>query len=414
MAHGTADHRAGDERAPVPERTGRCPRCGAARRDGDRFCKDCGQPLAHGRELPRPPRCPGCGVPHRAGDRFCRGCGRARSRAAAAVRLWRTQRTSLAATLCALLAAGGALAAIHATQGARRAATPAPIGPAPVGAPAPSLPALTLAQPRARRPNPKPRRPAARPRPTTPPATSTPALAPSAATLHLAAALALARAEQAAGHRIGFALVSADGQTLAQVNPTEQTYSGSISKAMLLVAYLRQASAEPLSDAARAELTAMIEVSDNDAADWVYTHLSAAQHAVAQVAADAGMTGFQLDTSDPVYVLGQSLISAADFARLFARIDELMPTAQTSFGMYLLSHVQERVGLLDAGLPGVVYAKEGWKPEPPGLLGAPYIVNQAAQFSYQGATYGVAVTVGTVSDQTDGEAIVRQIVGALL
>jgi hypothetical protein len=414
MAHGTADHRAGAERDPAPGRTGRCPRCGAARGDGDRFCKDCGQPLAHERGLPRPLRCPGCGVPHRAGDRFCRGCGRARSRAAAAVRLWRTQRTSLAATLCALLAAGGALAAIHATQGARRPATAASIRPAPVGAPAPSLPALTLAQPRARRPSAKPRRPAARPRPTTPPATSTLAPAPSATTMHLAAALALARAEQAAGHRIGFALVSADGQTLAQFNATEQTYSGSISKAMLMVAYLRQASAEPLSDAARAELTAMIEVSDNDAADWVYAHLSAAQDAVEQVAADAGMTGFQLDTSDPVYVLGQSLITAADFAQLFARIDELMPAAQTSFGMYLLAHVQERVGLLDAGLPGVVYAKEGWKPEPPGLLGAPYIVNQAAQFTYQGATYGVAVTIGTVSDQTDGEAIVRQIVAALL
>jgi hypothetical protein len=325
---------------------------------------------------------------------------------------------SLAAALCVLLAAGGAIAAIHATEGARRPAAPAAIRPgsvvAPGTAPAPSLPAVTVAEPRARRHTATPRRPEARARPAVSPPTSASAPAPSASALHVAAALALARAEQAGGHRIGFALVSADGQTLAQFDATEQTYSASISKAMLLVAYLRQVGDEPLSDPARAELTAMIEVSDNDAADWVYAHLSAAQDAVEQVAADAGMTGFRLDTSDPVYVLGQSLITAGDFARLFAGVDELMPAAQRSFGMYLLAHVQERVGLLEAGLPGVVYAKEGWKPEPPGLLGAPYIVNQAAQFSYQGASYGVAVTVGGVSDQTDGEAIVRQIAAALL
>jgi hypothetical protein len=231
--------------------------------------------------------------------------------------------------------------------------------------------------------------------------------------LRLAAAMRVARSEAAAGRRIGFAVVSSDGRMLAQLHSSVQTYSASITKAMLLIAYLRQ-HADALSQAARAELTDMIEISDNGAADWVYDHLVSPHTALTALARDAGMSGLQVDTSDPVYVLGQSLITAGDFAHLFARIDQLLPGSQRAFGLHLLARVEQRVGLLDAGLPDVVYSKEGWKPEPAGLLGSPYIVNQAAQFTYHGTTYGVAVTVGAVSDQPEGEAVVRRIVSALL
>src|SRR5262252_2838104 len=43
-----------------------CPRCGASRGDGDRFCEDCGAPLG---------RCPSCGEPVTPGKPFCRSCG---------------------------------------------------------------------------------------------------------------------------------------------------------------------------------------------------------------------------------------------------------------------------------------------------------------------------------------------------
>jgi class 3 adenylate cyclase/predicted ATPase len=43
-----------------------CPRCGASRGDGDRFCAVCGAPLGG---------CPSCGEPVSPGDRFCRACG---------------------------------------------------------------------------------------------------------------------------------------------------------------------------------------------------------------------------------------------------------------------------------------------------------------------------------------------------
>ena len=43
-----------------------CPRCGASRGDGDRFCEDCGAPLG---------RCPSCGEPVTPGKPLCRSCG---------------------------------------------------------------------------------------------------------------------------------------------------------------------------------------------------------------------------------------------------------------------------------------------------------------------------------------------------
>ncbi|HEY3773689.1 MAG TPA: serine hydrolase [Solirubrobacteraceae bacterium] len=182
---------------------------------------------------------------------------------------------------------------------------------------------------------------------------------------------------------------------------------------MLLVAFLRDWARGGLSVAAREELTAMIEVSDNAAADWVYEHLRSPTADVERVARDADMTGFHLDTSDPVYVLGQSLVTARDLARFFSRIETFMPTSARPFGMKLLAGVEERVGLLAAGLPGRVYSKEGWKPEPAGSLGAPYVVNQAGQFSCGGVIYGVAVTVGHAEDQLQAEGVVQEIVGAL-
>jgi len=46
----------------------RCARCGASQGADDRFCGDCGAPLA---------ACPACGEPATAGKRFCRACGTA-------------------------------------------------------------------------------------------------------------------------------------------------------------------------------------------------------------------------------------------------------------------------------------------------------------------------------------------------
>src|SRR5271155_5389219 len=44
-----------------------CPKCGAANRDGRKFCASCGAPLAT--------ECPKCGAANLPGERFCGECG---------------------------------------------------------------------------------------------------------------------------------------------------------------------------------------------------------------------------------------------------------------------------------------------------------------------------------------------------
>lgn len=214
--------------------------------------------------------------------------------------------------------------------------------------------------------------------------------------------------------KVGYALYDSTGKMVDSFNAGFKNYGASITKSMLLVAYLKQAGNGSLSSEAKSQLTNMIENSDNAAANWVYGHLNNGPTDVRGVAAGAGMTNFVLDTSDPVYILGQSQITADDFGKFFAKIDTMVPPSKKDFALDLLSNVSPKAGLLQAGLPGKVYSKEGWKPEPSGLEGAPYIVNQAAQFTSNGTTYGLAVTVGGTSDQASGEEIVKDVGTALV
>ncbi|MGO9790997.1 MAG: serine hydrolase [Solirubrobacteraceae bacterium] len=236
------------------------------------------------------------------------------------------------------------------------------------------------------------------------------------------AALNIQAAEQAAraagsGTQVGFAVFDSSGQELGSYDDTMENYGASITKAMLLVAYLQQVGSGPISSTADESLTQMIEASDNASADDVYHLLNDPQAEVQHVASDAGMTGFQLDTSDPVYVLGQSKITARDFALFFSKIDQMIPAGHRSYALNLLSHLDgsDQVGLLQSGLPGTVYSKEGWKGEPTISGDQPYVVNQAAQFQMDGTTYGVAVTVAQDGgSQSSNEAIIQRIGAALI
>lgn len=229
-------------------------------------------------------------------------------------------------------------------------------------------------------------------------------------------------AQQAgSGVKVGYALYDSSGNLLGGYDENSENYGASITKAMLLVAYLKQAGSGAISPTASGYLTNMIENSDNASGTWVYNHLNNPAADVKAVASEAGMTGFKLDTSDPNYVLGQSQITAGDFAKLFSKIDQLIPSQQRSYGLKLLSNLasSDQTGLLQSGLPGTVYSKEGWKPEPDstnpfGKEGSPYIVNQAAQFSSGGQTYGLAITVGGVANRTAGEALIQKLVSALI
>lgn len=202
---------------------------------------------------------------------------------------------------------------------------------------------------------------------------------------------------------------------LGGYDATSQNYGGSITKSMLPVAYLQQIGDGTLSPEAQDELESMIEVSENDAADWAYDHLSSPNSQVQSAADSVGTTGFQLDTSDPVYV-SRTVAGHRERLRTAVRRHRQPDThcpAKLWHGPTLPPLLSRQVGLLQAGLHGVVYSKEGWKPKPSGLEGAPYNVNEAGQLWVNGSTYGVAFTVAGVSDRPSGEAVIERIAAAL-
>lgn len=213
---------------------------------------------------------------------------------------------------------------------------------------------------------------------------------------------------------VGFAIVNSSGQIVSSYNATATDYGRSITKSMLLVAYLRQAGDGVLSAQARTNLSAMIERSANGnegpGADWVYRHLHDANAQVEQVAHDAGMSDFHLNTSDPVYVLGRSLVSAQDMALLFSKLSQLIPASQLGYAMTLLSNIAPgdpgHTGIYNAGIAsGPIYSKSGWEQETDGR----YTFNQAALVSIAGQQYAIAVITANNSSYTVGESIVQNL-----
>ncbi len=142
------------------------------------------------------------------------------------------------------------------------------------------------------------------------------------------------RAERYAAHRRGtvaFAVLGSDGR-IRGLRVSRRYPSASVVKAMLLVARLRELRGSPLRAHDRALLTPMIERSDNDAAEAVYDivgkrRLYFLAHTVGM--RRFGLTGFLFDTQ----------ITAADQARLFLRIDRLVPARHRAFARRLLSGV---------------------------------------------------------------------------
>ena len=147
----------------------------------------------------------------------------------------------------------------------------------------------------------------------------------------------------------------------------QRTYpAASVAKAMLLVAVLRDARTRELTGEERALLRPMITQSKNPPARTLYARHGAG--ALEAVARDAGMTGFTAGAS-----LFESRTCAADQARLFLRIDRLMPRRHRRYGRWLLANLIEehRWGIPEAaaaqGLRAL--AKGGWRSD---------VVHQAA------------------------------------
>jgi hypothetical protein len=108
--------------------------------------------------------------------------------------------------------------------------------------------------------------------------------------------------------------------------------SASVVKAMLMVAVLRRTGRRRVSEDKRSLLHRMITVSDNDAASALYARIGGP--GLRKVARAAGMRKF-VDVGH----WAEAWITAADQARLFLRIDRLVPRVHRRYARKLLSSV---------------------------------------------------------------------------
>jgi len=183
--------------------------------------------------------------------------------------------------------------------------------------------------------------------------------------------------------------------------------SASIVKAMLLVAYVRRADvrARALRADERALLDPMIRLSDNGAADAI--HARVGLPALSALARRVGMTHFS-----PYPVWGGSTVTAADQARLFLRIDRLVPRRHRAYALRLLRGVvpAQRWGIPKARPAGWRIAfKGGW-----GRGVTRQVDHQAALLTNAGLRVSIAVMTADSPSDGYGAATIQGVAARLL
>ncbi len=166
--------------------------------------------------------------------------------------------------------------------------------------------------------------------------------------------------------------------------PDHQEWSASVLKAMLLVAYLDRPSVagRPLTTNERNLLSAMITVSDNDAADTIDEIVGA--EGLTRLAERVGMTHFA--AAEPVW--GESEITPRDQTTFFLNIDRDIVARHRAYAMSLLASIvpSERWGIGEVAPRGwKLYFKGGWG------SGTGLIDNQVALLTRGCARVSVAV-----------------------
>lgn len=210
-------------------------------------------------------------------------------------------------------------------------------------------------------------------------------------------------------HREGDAAFAAfvPGQPLMGYRLDAGYPSASLSKAMLLVALLRQRAdaGTPLDDSTSAVLESMITISDNEAANQIYYEVGDAE--LASLAEDAGMTSFE-----PTYWPDIEL-TPADQARLFMRLERLVPQQHRDYALDLLSSIdpEQTWGIPDgAGAQRQVFFKGGWRPE-----GYGWLVSQAARIEDRdGGIVSIAVLTNGNPSYEYGQQTIEAVTERLL
>ena len=193
----------------------------------------------------------------------------------------------------------------------------------------------------------------------------------------------VAAAQRYAATRTGdvaFAIATPDGR-IRGLNVDAQFRCASMTKAMLMVAVLRRAATRPLTAGEQELLAPMITESDNKAGLEVYR--SVGDLGLSAVARAAGMRHFL-----PVGALFEARITAADQARLFLRIDRLVPVRHRAYARTLLAGIiaPQRWGIAPVARARhfAAFFKSGWRKG---------ISHQAALLERDGRRVALAVLI---------------------
>ena len=183
--------------------------------------------------------------------------------------------------------------------------------------------------------------------------------------------------------------------------------SASLTKAMLLVAFLRGLAAEGSepSDSETLTLGYMIRISDNGSADEIYAEVG--DEALRDLARRAGMRAFEIDGD-----WANATLTPADQARFFLSIDRLVPRRFRGLALDLLEGVTP---LHSWGIPAGarprwrVFFKGGWRPEEDGEL-----VHQAALMQRGSRRIAIAVFTDANPNMVYGERTIQGVTARLL
>jgi hypothetical protein len=211
---------------------------------------------------------------------------------------------------------------------------------------------------------------------------------------------------QARAGNTAFAVVDTHGHEYG-LNMHRTYVSASVTKAMLLVAYLRDLNGQhgQLGSTSQRLLYPMIHVSDNHAAEAVWDIVG--NTGLRAVAAKAGMTDLTLGVD-----WANEQISAADQARFFYRINGLIPRRFRTYARSLLSGIDptESWGIPAAARPTWrVYFKGGWRGTAQGQL-----VSQVGSLERGRSKIAIAVMTVTDPSMAYGEETIAGVAARLL
>lgn len=206
--------------------------------------------------------------------------------------------------------------------------------------------------------------------------------------------------------QVAFAVADERG-AVTGLEPNRAFLSASLTKAMVLVAFLRQAVQERFEPTAseRESLGFMIRLSDNASADRMYARVG--DDRLRELASAAGMARFAIAGH-----WANATVTPADQARFFLVADLLVPRRERAFARTLLETVspEQTWGVPKTARPRWrTFFKGGWRPEGEGEL-----VHQAALLERGGRRVAVAVMTVRNRDMAYGEKTIEGVGRRLL